>query len=527
MTTRKMIALALLLALLALAGAAAAQEPPESPEVGVCLAGTGYASGCDVDQDGDIDIFDIQRTAGRWNSSGTYTSGHTHFGETWTGSAPEHGLHVENTASSGSVKVLYGMSASSSGRGVYGYTSASTGPAYAVVGESASTAGVGVYGYASASSGLTWGTVGKTDSPTGHGVYGYASATSGAANGVTGVNVTPGGNGVLGSVHATTGVNNGVYGESDSTDGRGVYGYTSAASGNTFGMYGKSDSATGTGVYGFTASSSGATRGVHGLSNSTDGYGGMFEGYGTDVVYVENLAGGRGIQVYAPDDTSIWARTDTGFAGVDGRSASASGRGLYGYASANSGTNYGVYGRTASASGYAGYFDGRVTVLGNFSVGGSKAFQIDHPLDPANRYLYHFAQESPEVQNVYNGVVTLDADGTALVTLPEYFSALNSGVFRYQLTAIGVPMPNLYVARKIESNSFEIAGGAPGMEVSWEVTAVRNDPYLRDHAIQAEVDKPAGEQGAYLYPQGYGQPEEMGLDYQRNASFDRPSPPAE
>jgi hypothetical protein len=43
-------------------GPASAQEAPTSPEVGVCQPGAGYASGCDVDQDGDIDIFDNQRT---------------------------------------------------------------------------------------------------------------------------------------------------------------------------------------------------------------------------------------------------------------------------------------------------------------------------------------------------------------------------------------------------------------------------------------------------------------------------------
>ncbi|MGB9724108.1 MAG: hypothetical protein ACPL7G_09455, partial [Chloroflexia bacterium] len=71
------------------------------------------------------------------------------------------------------------------------------------------------------------------------------------------------------------------------------------------------------------------------------------------------------------------------------------------------GTTYGVYGRTTSPAGYAGYFQGDVHVVGDLSVTGSKSFKIDHPLDPAGRYLYHFAQEAPEVQNVYNGLVTL------------------------------------------------------------------------------------------------------------------------
>ena len=77
----------LLAAILAAHGASpvAAGEAPNSPEVAACSSGAGYASGCDVDQDGDIDILDVQLTAGRWNSSGVYTSGHTHWGETWIG----------------------------------------------------------------------------------------------------------------------------------------------------------------------------------------------------------------------------------------------------------------------------------------------------------------------------------------------------------------------------------------------------------------------------------------------------------
>jgi hypothetical protein len=117
-------------------------------------------------------------------------------------------------------------------------------------------------------------------------------------------------------------------------------------------------------------------------------------------------------------------------------------------ATASSGTTYGVYGWSNSPSGYGGYFAGNVHVTGNLSVSGRKPFKIDHPLDPAGRYLYHFAQEGPEVQNVYNGVVALDANGEAVVALPAYFSALNAGPFRYQLTAIGRPCPICTSPRK-------------------------------------------------------------------------------
>lgn len=42
---------------------------------------------------------------------------------------------------------------------------------------------------------------------------------------------------------------------------------------------------------------------------------------------------------------------------------------------------------------------------------------------------------------------------------------------------------------------------------------IRHDPYAEQNRIQVEEDKPAEEQGTYLYPQGYGQPEAKGRDY--------------
>ena len=44
--------------------------------------------------------------------------------------------------------------------------------------------------------------------------------------------------------------------------------------------------------------------------------------------------------------------------------------------------------------------------------------------------------------------------------------------YRYQLTCIGAHAP-IYIARKIEDNAFAIAGGTPGLEVSWQVTGRR------------------------------------------------------
>lgn len=58
-----------------------------APLVGPCAPGTAYDPACDVDQDGDVDIFDIQLTASRWNRTGTWVSDndHDHLGQTWVG----------------------------------------------------------------------------------------------------------------------------------------------------------------------------------------------------------------------------------------------------------------------------------------------------------------------------------------------------------------------------------------------------------------------------------------------------------
>jgi len=103
------------------------------------------------------------------------------------------------------------------------------------------------------------------------------------------------------------------------------------------------------------------------------------------------------------------------------------------------------------------------------------------------------------------------------VELPAWFEALNGSAaytsdYRYQLTCIGGYAP-VYVAHKIEGNRFQIAGGTPGLEISWQVTGIRHDPYAETNRIPVEEDKPADEQGTYLHPELYGQPEELGLAY--------------
>jgi hypothetical protein len=196
------------------------------------------------------------------------------------------------------------------------------------------------------------------------------------------------------------------------------------------------------------------------------------------------------------------------------------GDGLRAYANVSQGFNWGAiyainYGTSpavyADGGGdTAGYFNGSVVVTGTLYKG-ALAFVIDDPLDPANKYLYHSGVESPDMKNVYDGVVTLDGNGEARVELPQWFEALNRD-FRYQLTCIGAFAP-VYIAEKISNNGFKIAGGHPGTEVSWQLTGIRQDPYAEKHRIPVEEEKPADERGKYLHPNAYGMPENMGAGY--------------
>ena len=150
---------------------------------------------------------------------------------------------------------------------------------------------------------------------------------------------------------------------------------------------------------------------------------------------------------------------------------------------------------------------GSLLVSGNASFGGTitkgaGSFKIDHPLDPSGKYLSHSFVESPDMKNVYDGVVVLDAHGEAWVQLPDYFSALNRD-FRYQLTALGRPAPNLFVAEEMTGNRFKIAGGGANARVSWQVTGTRQDAYANAHRIPVVEEKTGAEQGTYIHPELY------------------------
>ncbi len=54
------------------------------------------------------------------------------------------------------------------------------------------------------------------------------------------------------------------------------------------------------------------------------------------------------------------------------------------------------------------------------------------------------------------------------------------------------------------------------MEVSWQVTAVRNDAWEKAHRMQVEVEKPERERGYYLTPELHGAPPEKSIEWARH-----------
>jgi hypothetical protein len=139
-----------------------------------------------------------------------------------------------------------------------------------------------------------------------------------------------------------------------------------------------------------------------------------------------------------------------------------------------------------------------------------KSFRIDNPIDPENKILNHWSVESSELKNIYDGVATLDADGAAVVKMPAWFDGLNRD-FRYQLTAIGAPAANLYVAEELTAGQFRIAGGKPRLRVSWQVTGVRHDSAALKHQVPVEEMKAPEDRGKYLDPAAFGKPASMAL----------------
>jgi trimeric autotransporter adhesin len=460
---------------------------------------------------------------------------------------------------SGNSTGVLGVASSTSGIGVDGLETAATGPTYGVLGESESTSGEGVQGFATATSGNTVGVVGIAQSPAGYGVYGVNTATTGNIAGVYGSAASTSGTGVEGNSTAATGTTFGVTGTSASTSGIGVYGYEASTTGSTAGVLGQSLSTSGFGVEGTSpkigvyAQSAQASvigkaldiatagAGLWGDSGSSDGVVGTSDTsfaaafYNSSnlaqTVYIQNSTGNSGGEAFVAEVPYTEASGvkalaiigDPGCGQGDNRIAiqlSQNGMksctnytltaGNNGETYVNANANETVHLRVNDVDSLVASGSG-VNVVGTLSKGGG-SFKIDHPLDPANKYLYHSFVESPDMKNIYDGTITTDGTGLATVTLPDWFESLNRD-FRYQLTVIG-QFAQAIVASKVANNQFRIQTDKPNVEVSWQVTGIRQDAFANANRIPVEVEKAPADRGRYLYPEAMGAPTSARIGYE-------------
>jgi trimeric autotransporter adhesin len=377
-----------------------------------------------------------------------------------------------------------------------------------------------------------------------------ASATSGGSNGIIGITYDGTGSGVTGIGKSTTIGGSGVLGIA-SLDGAGVVG---SNNGDGEGVYGISN---GTGVMGVGAGT--FALGVWAIGDSAaagsgwNGAQGLLAQGGAADPSTSNTAGGSAIVAYAGDGSESGGSNATGgdgiltsggaggpgAAGGDGMSStggnggsgavggdgisstggnggSGSSDGMGAYVQGGSGASFGdgIYAKAGnSTDAWAGDFNGDVNIAGSLSKA-SGSFKIDHPLDPANKYLYHSFVESPDMMNIYNGVATLDPNGEATITMPEWFSVLNRD-FRYQLTCIGGFAP-VYIAEELANNQFKIGGGHAGMKISWQITGIRQDAWANAHRIPLEEEKEPRLKGYYIHPELYGAPPEKQIEWARH-----------
>lgn len=436
--------------------------------------------------------------------SGISTSGNGIYGESSSG----FGVKGRSTSNNG----IDGFS--QTGKGVYGYSTASENSGAGIWG--VAPEGIGVYG----ESENYYGIYGHSDNDIG--IYGHSNSASGVY-GKSEEFI-----GVYGKSEAEVGVygisdhNSGVEGKS--TDGNGVSGTTNA----------------GRGVYGYSFSNTGSygksLTGIGVIGESTTNLAGQFLGpvQITKTLQIDEVNNNENVEkflVWGTDNKVYWRSAPSGGDNNEGvfntiKVNNATGKTNYQINSDGTSTQLGL------ATNYVGmnfllstlhtvgigesgvritdWADNptmQIDLNGNAYFGGilekaGGSFKIDHPLDPANKFLYHSFVESPDMMNVYNGNIILDDNGEATVTMPDWFEALNRE-FRYQLTCIGGFAP-VYIAQEIEGNAFKIAGGKTGLKISWQVTGIRHDAFAEAHRIQVEEEKPNDEKGTYMHPELYG-----------------------
>jgi hypothetical protein len=226
----------------------------------------------------------------------------------------------------------------------------------------------------------------------------------------------------------------------------------------------------------------GSGPGVVGLSNTSFGV----RGQSGAAVLLPPVGGGPQFQkcaVQGSSDEGTGVRGDSAHkVGVRGRSFA--GDGVFGSCSDEpngpKSKGNGIHGQAPRPSPdgkqgpFAGKFDGDVKISGHLYVGNTL---VAHPR----------LMQAPLA--VASGLVDLDRKGEAVVTLPKGLGDLHSD-FRYQLTPVGGPAPNLHVAQEVRGDKFKIAGGTSRLKVSWQIAGELKDRRLGiEHAPEEPFDQ--------------------------------------
>jgi len=348
--------------------------------------------------------------------------------------------------------VANGISAETFGsdcRSIYGDAYAPMGTAYGVFGEARCNGGTAYAVYASAQTdtGTAYGVKataasGFTMADHSIGVYGKATAPSTGSYGVQGVGGTWGVQGKHYMTDATGSLGGGlagVYGD----DGGGGADWAAYFVGDVF-----VDDAIGIGI-------EAPLKPIHVYTN----YGGAVT-YGIKLENFSGVAGSATGILFKIDDSN----EDRGKGGIVYEWADTWNRGDF-HILQDSGANPNV----------ANLADAVLTVENSGDVGigtttpGSKleVAGIVHSTTGGFKFPDGSIQTSASpVPNKAAGNVVLDESGEAVVELPASLTVGDE--LRYQLTCIGGFAP-VYVAQKAVGGAFTIAGGEPGMEVSWQV----------------------------------------------------------
>jgi len=356
--------------------------------------------------------------------------------------------------------------------------------------------GIGVYGQATGANGI--GVGGITNQATGIGVLGVNTDANGTA-------------GLFENTAASgTGGGDGVIGITQQSGANGVYAYTANAA-SIGALWAVNDAPAGTGT--------GSGAGIISRQRGGSALG-------------VNLRNDALLQVNSFINTVISAYHMGGVSGTnapigivaqvassDNNARAIIGQHTNGPTTANASAVVGIMARGANSTGNAiavlgintqtGTGDWAVFANGDMGASGVKPFMIDHPLDPENKYLLHYAAEGPEPYNLYRGVVTTDASGRAVVHLPDYFEAANKD-FSYYLQPIGT-LAQVIVEEEVRNNKFVIRTDKPNVKVSWMVVATRNDPYMRYFWKPTVIEKSPEQRGKYLVPQLYGKDDSYGI----------------